>query len=188
MARTRRRGGTNVAPPAEEPEITNGRTGASLRKSPGRSYGSHREWLLAHHGSVCAYCGTQVPAETITLDHVRPRRGQSAYDRPDNLVLACRPCNAAKADTPLLAFLMAKRARGVFLLHYRGSSLGTAQVAGTQCERAAATSPRLRPRPRSAAAPPCAASRSLLTGRHDSASRHIARRHLLARSLRAAVP
>ena len=118
MARTRRRGGTNVAPPAEEPEITNGSNGSSLRKSPGRSYGSHREWLLAHHGSVCAYCGTRVPSETITLDHVRPRRGQSAYDRPDNLVLACRPCNAAKADTPLPAFLMAKRARGVFLLHY----------------------------------------------------------------------
>lgn len=116
MARSRRRGGTNVAPPAEQPGSTNG--SSRLRRSPGRSYGSHREWLLAQHGSVCAYCGTRVPEETITLDHVRPRRGQSAYDRPDNLVLACRPCNAAKADTPLLAFLMAKRSRGVFLLHY----------------------------------------------------------------------
>jgi hypothetical protein len=116
VARSRRRGGTNVAPPAEEPVSTNG--SSRLRRSPGRSYGSHREWLLARHGSVCAYCGTRVPEETITLDHVRPRRGQSAYDRPDNLVLACRPCNAAKADTPFLAFLMAKRARGVFLLHY----------------------------------------------------------------------
>ena len=116
MARSRRRGGTNVAPPAEEPASTNG--SSRLRRSPGRSYGSHREWLLARHGSVCAYCGTRVPEETITLDHVRPRRGQSAYDRPDNLVLACRPCNAAKADTPFLAFLMAKRSRGVFLLHY----------------------------------------------------------------------
>ena len=118
MARSRRRGGTAVAPPVDEEEEMTGPTGARLRRSPGRSYGSHREWLLARHGPVCAYCGTRVPAETITLDHVRPRRGQSAYDRPDNLVLACRPCNAAKADTPLLAFLMARRARGVFLLHY----------------------------------------------------------------------
>ena len=119
MARSRRRGGTNVAPPAQEPDSTNGTNGSSaLRKTSGRSYGSHREWLLATHGSVCAYCGNRVPEETITLDHVRPRRGQSAYDRSDNLVLACRPCNAAKADTPLLAFLMARRARGVFLLHY----------------------------------------------------------------------
>ena len=79
---------------------------------------SHREWLLARHGSVCAYCGSEIPADTITLDHVRPRRGQTAYDRPDNLVLACRECNAAKADMPLVAFLMQKRARGVLLLHY----------------------------------------------------------------------
>jgi hypothetical protein len=79
---------------------------------------SHRDWLLSLHGSVCAYCGTETPPEVITLDHVRPRRGQTAYDRPDNLVLACRECNAAKADTPLVAFLMQKRARGVCRLHY----------------------------------------------------------------------
>lgn len=117
MARPRRHGNTaSTAPKAESIEGSTSRYNA--RRSAGRSYGAHREWLLEQHGSVCAYCGTRVPAETITLDHVRPRRGQSAYDRPDNLVLCCRPCNAAKADTPLLAFLMAKRARGVFLLHY----------------------------------------------------------------------
>lgn len=79
---------------------------------------SHRDWLLAQHGPVCAYCGSETGAEVITLDHVRPRRGQTAYDRADNLVLACRDCNAAKADTPLVAFLMQRRSRGVFLLHY----------------------------------------------------------------------
>ena len=80
--------------------------------------GSHREWLLGRYGPVCAYCGSAFAPDAMTLDHVRPRRGQTAYDRPDNLVLACSPCNAAKADTPLLAFLLAKRSRGVFLLHY----------------------------------------------------------------------
>ncbi len=90
----------------------------AFRRSEGRSQQSHREWLLAQHGAVCAYCGTEVSPDAITLDHVRPRRGQTAYDRADNLVLACRDCNAAKADTPLMAFLLAKRARGVFLLHY----------------------------------------------------------------------
>jgi len=79
---------------------------------------SHREWLLQQHGSVCAYCGVETSPEAMTLDHVRPRRGQTAYDRADNLVLACRDCNAAKEDTPLMAFLLAKRSRGVFLLHY----------------------------------------------------------------------
>jgi 5-methylcytosine-specific restriction endonuclease McrA len=79
---------------------------------------SHRDWLLAQHGPVCAYCGNETDEAVITLDHVRPRRGQTAYDRADNLVLACRDCNAAKADTPLIAFLMQRRSRGVFLLHY----------------------------------------------------------------------
>lgn len=67
---------------------------------------------------MCAYCGTKRPLTDITLDHVRPRRGQSAYDRPDNLVLACTECNSAKADLPFMAFLLARRSRGVFLLHY----------------------------------------------------------------------
>ena len=40
---------------------------------------------------MCAYCGITRPTDLITLDHVRPRRGQSAYDRPDNLVLLNQP-------------------------------------------------------------------------------------------------
>ena len=34
----------------------------------------------------------------MTLDHVAPRRGQTAYDRRDNLVLACKTCNQKKRD------------------------------------------------------------------------------------------
>lgn len=93
-------------------------TSKTLRRSGGRSYQAHRDWLLAQHGPVCAYCGVTTSAETITLDHVRPRKGQTAYDRPDNLVLSCATCNAAKADMPFLAFLLARRSRGVYLLHY----------------------------------------------------------------------
>jgi hypothetical protein len=54
----------------------------------------------------------------VTLDHVTPRRGQTAYDRRDNLVLACPACNAQKADKPTLAFLLARRARAASLLRY----------------------------------------------------------------------
>lgn len=93
-------------------------TSTTLRRSGGRSYQAHRDWLLELHGAVCAYCGKTMSLDEVTLDHVRPRKGQTAYDRPDNLVLACPTCNAAKADTPFLAFLLAKRSRGVFLLHY----------------------------------------------------------------------
>lgn len=59
-----------------------------------------------------------MPAATVTLDHVTPRRGQSAYDRRDNLVLACQECNGAKADMPILSFLLRKRDRAAVLLRY----------------------------------------------------------------------
>jgi len=54
----------------------------------------------------------------MTLDHVAPRRGQTAYDRRDNLVLACPGCNAAKRDLAPLAFLLARRSRAAYLLRY----------------------------------------------------------------------
>lgn len=82
------------------------------------AYSATREWLLDRHGPVCAYCGRHGSARAMTLDHVTPRRGQLAYDRRDNLVLACRACNAIKADTPFLAFLLADRRRAARLLRY----------------------------------------------------------------------
>jgi HNH endonuclease len=54
----------------------------------------------------------------ITLDHVTPRKGQTAYDRRDNLVLACKRCNSAKADKPFLMYLLAQRARAINLALY----------------------------------------------------------------------
>ncbi|MDQ6829901.1 MAG: HNH endonuclease [Gemmatimonadota bacterium] len=60
----------------------------------------------------------------ITLDHVTPRRGKTAYDRRDNLVLACPACNAKKADQHILAFLLARPTRAASLLRY-GDHLST---------------------------------------------------------------
>jgi 5-methylcytosine-specific restriction endonuclease McrA len=57
-------------------------------------------------------------ARSLTLDHVTPRKGQTAYDRRDNLVLACKRCNTAKADKPFLVFLLAQRSRAERLLRY----------------------------------------------------------------------
>lgn len=39
----------------------------------------------------CVYCG----GEATTRDHVIPR-GRPGWDAPDNVVLACQPCNASK--------------------------------------------------------------------------------------------
>jgi 5-methylcytosine-specific restriction endonuclease McrA len=82
------------------------------------AYAETKRWLIQQHGPVCAYCGRRVGAAAVTLDHVTPRRGQSAYDRRDNLVLACEDCNGAKADMPILAFLLRKRERAAVLLRY----------------------------------------------------------------------
>ena len=78
----------------------------------------NREWLLEHQGPHCAYCGKTFNPEAATLDHVRPRKGQKAYDRLDNLVICCRDCNAAKADMPMVSWLLQKKSRAVFLLEY----------------------------------------------------------------------
>ena len=69
---------------------------------------------------MCAYCERKFKPAVMTLDHVQPRRGQSAYDRRDNLVLACPECNAAKRDMAPIAFLLARRSRAVSLLRYGG--------------------------------------------------------------------
>jgi 5-methylcytosine-specific restriction endonuclease McrA len=82
------------------------------------AYADTRAWLLAQHGPVCAYCARVCTERTITLDHVTPRLGQSAYDRRDNLVLACKRCNTAKADKPFLVYLLAQRTRAERLLRY----------------------------------------------------------------------
>ena len=82
------------------------------------AYAETKRWLIEQHGAICAYCGKRVAPTAITLDHVTPRRGQTAYDRRDNLVLACEDCNGAKADMPILAFLLRKRERAAVLLRY----------------------------------------------------------------------
>lgn len=82
------------------------------------AYVDTRQWLLESHGSVCAYCEGKFAARLMTLDHVTPRRGKNAYDRRDNLVLACPGCNAQKADQPFLAFLLGRRSRAASLLRY----------------------------------------------------------------------
>ncbi|SCA55430.1 HNH endonuclease [Candidatus Terasakiella magnetica] len=45
----------------------------------------------------CQYCGIQLPAHDLTFDHVRPRcRGGRTHW--ENIVTACRPCNAQKGQ------------------------------------------------------------------------------------------
>ncbi len=123
MAAKRKRGsgrrggsgrGAGGAPKAATP-----RPHALTSHPTGRAaYTDTREWLLARFGPICAYCERRVPEKSVTLDHVTPRRGLTAYDRRDNLVLCCKTCNSAKADKPILVFLLGNRKRVVALYKY----------------------------------------------------------------------
>ena len=105
------RGGRGGRGTYAQPQLTSHPTGRA-------AYTETRRWLLEQHGPVCAYCGRSFTADVMTLDHVYPRRGQTAYDRRDNLVLACPGCNAVKRDLSPTAFLLASRSRAANLLRY----------------------------------------------------------------------
>lgn len=111
----RRRGGRGKSKSAKAPRLVPSLTSVPTGRA---AYTETRLWLLARHGPVCAYCERRVAERSITLDHVTPRRGLTAYDRRDNLVLCCKTCNATKADKPLLAFLLGSRKRVVALYKY----------------------------------------------------------------------
>jgi len=49
------------------------------------------------YNSTCLYCGDK---EDLTIDHIVPLNGGGPHCQ-DNLVIACRSCNASKSDTPL---------------------------------------------------------------------------------------
>lgn len=103
-----RKGGGASKPPLIDTSVPTGRA----------AYADTRTWLLKTHGPVCAYCGNTFPPKTLTLDHVTPRRGQSAYDRRDNLVLCCARCNMLKGDKSFLAWVLGQRARALNLFIY----------------------------------------------------------------------
>jgi len=59
--------------------------------------------VLARDKGRCQYCGARLPSDQLTYDHVIPR-AQGGKTVWENIVMACVPCNAAKADkTPVQA-------------------------------------------------------------------------------------
>jgi 5-methylcytosine-specific restriction endonuclease McrA len=75
----------------------------ALKKSSGVRI-SAKAWreIKDAYGHRCAYCG--VSGVTMTREHVDPLTlgGQHI---PENLVPACKPCNSAKQDRTILAWL-----------------------------------------------------------------------------------
>lgn len=61
-----------------------------------------RDAVFKRDGFTCHYCNEF--AKDLTLDHIVPvsKGGNNAFD---NLITACRKCNAMKADKPITQFL-----------------------------------------------------------------------------------
>ncbi len=58
---------------------------------------------FAIHGGTCFYCNKGLKADAMTVDHVEPQK-LNGGESVQNLVLACKPCNSAKAHIPIEAF------------------------------------------------------------------------------------
>lgn len=59
---------------------------------------SRKRKLVRRYGAVCQGCGVHLPAEELTVDHIRPKsKGGHPYAF-FNLQLMCEPCNRNKAD------------------------------------------------------------------------------------------
>jgi 5-methylcytosine-specific restriction endonuclease McrA len=56
-----------------------------------------RALVLIRDGETCQYCGGRPGRTELTLDHIVPR-AQGGLTTWENVVAACRGCNAAKAD------------------------------------------------------------------------------------------
>lgn len=56
------------------------------------------------YNNTCFYCGSK---ESLELDHVVPLNGGGAHCE-DNLVIACRSCNASKSDKPLIKWIQTR--------------------------------------------------------------------------------
>lgn len=70
-----------------------GRYRDRLAEVGGSTYITHREAVLERDNHQCVYCGSD---EKIVLDHLIPVLRGGDND-PDNLVAACKSCNAGKA-------------------------------------------------------------------------------------------
>jgi HNH endonuclease len=67
---------------------------------------SLRYEILRRDGYACRYCGATPPDVTLEVDHVVPVT-LGGLDIPENLVAACRDCNAGKSASPTDGALIA---------------------------------------------------------------------------------
>jgi 5-methylcytosine-specific restriction endonuclease McrA len=72
------------------------------QSAPGRGV-SGKEWKEVFESTLglCSYCNER---KALALDHIEPLSRGGEHD-PDNLTPACKSCNCAKKQTPLIVWL-----------------------------------------------------------------------------------
>ena len=73
--------------------------------------------ILELHEHRCVYCGEQLDAAELTVDHVQPRVKGGDHSR-GNLVACCQPCNTEKAGLAAWAFLATRPEQRANFLEY----------------------------------------------------------------------
>ena len=67
--------------------------------------------VLRRDSHTCQYCGQMAPDVVLHIDHVEPK-ALGGSEKPDNLVTACKDCNAGKSsiapDSPIVSTLSAR--------------------------------------------------------------------------------
>jgi 5-methylcytosine-specific restriction endonuclease McrA len=73
--------------------------------SPASERNAEKALRLAHetHGGDCFYCKKRIAKGQVTIDHVDARAFSGTKDL-QNLVIACKPCNALKGRQPIELF------------------------------------------------------------------------------------
>jgi 5-methylcytosine-specific restriction endonuclease McrA len=70
-----------------------------------------REQLIGRDGGICVWCGREPWTADLTAEHLLPRarRGRT---QPENLAVACRPCNKRRRTKPVVAYVRSLRDAG----------------------------------------------------------------------------
>ncbi len=68
------------------------------KKKRRRSAENTKPSVLKKQNFECYYCDSKISVGDATWDHVIPK-SKGGTRSPENLVLACKPCNSRKGDT-----------------------------------------------------------------------------------------
>jgi len=52
---------------------------------------------LLEKNNICHWCPTELTHETATIEHIIPL-GRGGLDNPNNITLACKPCNETRGN------------------------------------------------------------------------------------------